>query len=163
VYNALQFGVLTDYFLEMQRRGRPHWLDRFLSTVLLLIAPCLAGFVAGCNERERLTFPDPGDGVGPVTFIDQPNGPDTTVTAGPQLFISGRTIDLDGVDTVYFLVSGANQDFQPFRPSPPTDTVHFGLQIVTSGQSGDTISVGVLGVDSQGNRGAIASRRVFVQ
>jgi hypothetical protein len=147
----------------MRKRGRPHWLDGFSTTVLLLIAPCLAGLVAGCDERERLTFPNPGDGVGPVTFIDQPIGPDTTVTAGPQLFISGRTIDLDGVDTVYFLVTGGNQNFQPFRPSPPTDTVHFGLQIVTTGQSGDTILVGVLGVDSQGNRGAIASRRVFVQ
>jgi hypothetical protein len=147
----------------MQRRGRPQWLDSFSTTALLLIAPCLAGLIAGCEERERLTFPDPGDGVGPVTLIDQPNGPDTTVTAGPQLFVSGRTIDPDGVDTVYFLVTGGNQNFQPFRPSPPTDTVHFGLQIVTSGQSGDTISVGVLGVDSQGNRGAISSRRVFIQ
>jgi hypothetical protein len=147
----------------MRKRGRPHRLDGFSTTVLLLIAPCLAGLMAGCDERERLTFPNPGDGVGPVTFIDQPNGPDTTVVAGPQLFISGRTIDLDGVDTVYFLVTGGNQNFQPFRPSPPTDTVHFGLQIVTTGQSGDTILVGVLGVDSQGNRGAIASRRVFVQ
>jgi hypothetical protein len=123
----------------------------------------MAGLFAGCSERERLTFPDPGDGIGPVTLIDQPNGPDTTVSAGPQLFISGRTIDPDGVDTVYFLVTGGIQTFQPFRPSPPTDTVHFGLQIVTSGQSGDTILIGVLGVDSQGNRGNVSSRRVIVQ
>lgn len=163
VHSALQFGTPTDYFLGMRRRGRPHWLDIFSTTALLLIVPCLAGFIAGCEERDRLTFPDPGDGVGPVTLIDRPIGPDTTVTAGPQFFISGRTIDPDGVDTVYFLVSGANQNFQPFRPSPPTDTVHFGLQIVTSGQSGDTIDVGVLGVDSQGNRGNISSRRIFIQ
>jgi hypothetical protein len=146
----------------MRKRGRPRWKDGFSTAALLLILPGLAGAVLGCEERERLTFPEPGDGIGPVTLIDQPNGPDTTVTAGPQLFISGRTIDPDGVDTVYFLVSGANQSFQPFRPTPPTDTVHFGLQIVTSGQSGDTIVVGVLGVDSQGNRGNISSRRVFV-
>jgi hypothetical protein len=135
----------------------------FSTRVMLLIVPCLGWVAAGCAERDRLTFSEPSDGIGPLTFIDQPNGPDTTVPAGPQLFISGRTIDPDGVDTVYFLVSGANQSFPPFRPSPPTDTVHFGLQIVTSGQSGDTILVGVLGVDAQGNRGNIPSRRIFVQ
>jgi hypothetical protein len=147
----------------MRKRGRPRRQNSFSSRVLRLIGPCLVGVAAGCAERDRLTFSDPSDGVGPLTLIDQPNGPDTTVPAGPQLFISGRTIDPDGVDTVYFLVSGANQSFQPFRPNPPTDTVHFGLQIVTSGGSGDTILVGVLGVDAQGNRGNISSRRVFVQ
>jgi hypothetical protein len=147
----------------MRKRGRPHWLDRFSTIRLLLVVLGPAVVSTGCEERERLTFPDPGDGVGPLTLIDQPNGPDTTVTAGPQLFISGRTIDPDGVDTVYFLVSGGNQSFQPFRPSPPADTVHFGLQIVTSGQSGDTILIGVLGVDSDGNHGNVSSRRVIVR
>ena len=147
----------------MWRRGRPQWLGRFSAPSVALGLGCLAAISGGCSERERLTFPDPGDGVGPVTTIDQPNGPDTTVSAGPQLFVSGRTIDTDGVDTVYFLVSGADQSFQPFRPNPPTDTVHFGLQIVTSGHAGDTISIGVLGVDSQGNRGNLSSRRVFVR
>jgi hypothetical protein len=147
----------------MWRRGRPRWLDRFGMPAVGLGLGCLAGVIGGCGERERLTFPDPGDGVGPVTTIDQPNGPDTTVSAGPQLFVAGRTIDPDGVDTVYFLVSGGDQSFQPFLPHPPTDTVHFGLQIVTSGHTGDTISIGVLGVDSQGNRGNVSSRRILIR
>jgi hypothetical protein len=117
----------------------------------------------GCEERDRLTFPSPSDGVGPITMIDQPNGGDTTVTAGPDFFVNGRTIDPDGVDTVYFLVTGGNQNFQPFRPNPPTDTVRFGLPISTFGHSGDTILVQIHGVDSQGNRGTTSSREIVVE
>jgi hypothetical protein len=129
----------------------------------VLVVSALAGLVAGCEERDRLTFPTPSDGVGPVTMIDQPNGPDTTVRAGGDLFVNGRTVDPDGVDTVYFLVSGGNQHFNPFRPSPPTDTVRFGLPITTSGNSGATIHVEIFGVDSDGNRGNSSLRRIFVE
>jgi hypothetical protein len=100
----------------------------------------------GCQERDRLTFPDPGDGVGPVTTIDRPNGSDTTVSAGPEFIINGRTIDPDGVDTVYFLVSGGSDNFGPFIPRPVSDTVRFGLPITTFGHAGDTILVQVHGV-----------------
>jgi hypothetical protein len=118
---------------------------------------------SGCEERDRLTFPTPGDGIGPITMIDQPNGSDTTVSAGPDFFVNGRTIDPDGVDTVYFLVSGGNQHFQPFRPFPPTDTVRFGLPITTFGRSGDTILVQIHGVDGQGNQGGVSARVILVQ
>jgi hypothetical protein len=118
---------------------------------------------AACQERDRLTFPDPGDGVGPVTMIDQPNASDTTVDAGADFLVDGRTVDLDGVDTVYFLVTGGNQNFHPFRPSPPTDTVRWGLPLSTAGRSGSTITVQVYGVDLQGNQGAPSTRQVIVR
>jgi hypothetical protein len=117
---------------------------------------------SSCEERDRLTFPTPGDGVGPVTMIDQPTGSDTTVPAGPEFFVNGRTIDPDGVDTVYFLVTG-NQNFNPFRPNPPTDTVRFGLPITTFGHAGETIVVQIFGVDSEGNRGSTSTRQIAVQ
>jgi hypothetical protein len=122
-----------------------------------------AVLASGCEERDRLTFPSPPDGVGPVTMIDQPNGSDTTVPDGPDFFVNGRTIDPDGVDTVYFLVTGGNQNFNPFRPSPPSDTVRFGLPITTFGLSGDTILVQIHGVDSQGNRGPTSTRQIAVE
>jgi len=122
----------------------------------------VALLTGGCEERDRLTFPTPGDGVGPVTMIDQPTGSDTTVPAGPEFFVNGRTIDPDGVDTVYFLVTG-NQNFNPFRPNPPTDTVRFGLPITTSGHAGDTILVQIFGVDSEGNRGSTSTRQIAVE
>jgi hypothetical protein len=127
------------------------------------VAPILMLLAAACQERERLTFPDPGDGVGPVTTIDQPNGSDTTVAAGPEFFVNGRTIDLDGVDTVYFVVIGADQNFQPFRPNPPADTVRFGLPLSTVGHSGDTFTVQIHGVDSQGNTGRPSIREIIVR
>ena len=120
-------------------------------------------FAIACQERDRLVFPTPPDGVGPVTTIDQPTGADTNVRAGPAFFVNGRTIDLDGIDTVYFLVTGGNNNFPPLRPTGRTDTVRFGLPITTFGLSGSTILVEVYGVDSQGNQGNPSSRRIVVQ
>lgn len=119
--------------------------------------------LAGCNERDRLTFPNVGDGTGPVTTIDRPNGSDTTVSAESELVVSGRTIDLDGVDTVYFLVTGGSQNFPPLPSNPPADTVRFGLSIATFGHAGDTIRVRIHGVDTQGNTGAVSARLIVVQ
>ena len=132
------------------------WWRAWFAPVLLLLA-------AACNERDRITFPDPSDGIGPSTTIDQPNGSDTTVGAGADFVVQGRTVDLDGVDTVYFLVIGGNQNFQPFILRPPSDTVRFGLPITTAGREGDTIQVQIRWVDSQGNPGNTSFRQIFVQ
>jgi len=117
----------------------------------------------GCDERERLTFPTPNDGVGPVTVIDQPNSADTTVFPGSDLFINGRTVDPDGVDSVYFFVIGGNQNFHPFHPNPATTSVTFGLPVTTFRHSGETFEVQVYGVDALGNRGGTSSRLIHVR
>ncbi len=127
------------------------------------LAAVLVVLAGACQERDRLTFPDPGDGIGPVTMIDQPNASDTTVDAGADFLVNGRTVDPDGVDTVYFLVIGGNQNFNPFRPSPPADTVRWGLPLSTTGRSGSTITVQIYGVDLQGNQGAPSTRQVIVR
>jgi hypothetical protein len=163
---TLQFDPATDYFLGMRKRGKPRtdgrWISGFKAVFLLV-----AGMVlSGCSERDRLTFPSdpgPGDGIGPVTMIDQPNGADTTVPAGPDFFVNGRTIDQSGVDTVYFLVTGGTDHFSPFRPSPPSDTVRFGIPITTFGNGGETITIQIYGVDPEGNQGTVASRRIIVE
>jgi hypothetical protein len=85
------------------------------------------------------------------------------VSPGPDFFVNGRTIDPDGVETVYFLVTGGNQSFQPFRPTPPDDTVHFGVPLTTLGRGGDTIRIHIHGVDTHGNAGTVASRQIVVQ
>jgi hypothetical protein len=117
----------------------------------------------GCDERGRLTFPTPSDGVGPVTTITQPHVPDTTVAAGPAVFVNGRTTDPDGVDTVYFLVTGGNHNFQPFTPNPATDTLTFGVPIITAGQSGATYTIHVYGVDALGTQGDTSTRVIHIQ
>lgn len=123
----------------------------------------IVGAAGGCDERERLTFPTPGDSIGPVTTIDQPNGADTTVFPGSGLFVNGRTIDPDGVDTVYFFVLGGNTNFQPLHPRPVEDTVTFGLPISTFGRSGQTLTVQVYGVDVTGNRGGTSTRLIHIR
>jgi hypothetical protein len=99
--------------------------------------------------------------VGPVTTIDRPGIAETTITAGPNFVVNGRTADPDGVDTVRFLVSGGGDNFPPFVGGG--DSVRFGLPISTAGHQGDTLDVEVYGVDSLGNRGASAFRRLLVK
>jgi hypothetical protein len=146
----------------MPKRADPPRPGRRWAEWRLLLALLIGPLVGGCEERDRLTFPAPGDGVGPVTMIDRPIVAETTVSAGPDFVLQGRTIDPDGVDTVYFLVSGG-QNFNPFRPSPPADTVRFGLPLTTIGNVGDTIRVQIHGVDSHGNRGDPSNRRIVIQ
>ena len=130
----------------------------------LLAGLAIALAATGCSERERPIFaPEPGasDGVGPDTFIDVPGQFDTTVSAGPGLGISGRTIDPDGVDTLYVEVLGGNEQFQPFIGE--SDTVRFSYPISTGGHIGDTLFVLIFGTDELGNRGDTAIRRVIVR
>ena len=120
----------------------------------------LGAVIGACTDRERLIFPPEGDQRGPVTFIDQPGVGDTTVRAGPEMPLNGRTIDADGVDTVYLVVLGGNESFQPFAIQ--RDTVRFGVHISTTGMAGKTMLVLVYGTDQLGNRGDTAVRRVTV-
>lgn len=125
------------------------------------VGPLLATLAAlACTERERLVFPPETDGRGPITFIDQPGIADTTVRAGPSMPLSGKTIDADGVDSLYIVVLGGNENFQPFVSR--RDTVRFGVRINTSGLAGKTMLVLVFGTDQLGNRGDTAVRRVVV-
>jgi hypothetical protein len=159
----LQIYPLTDYFLVMRtigKLGRRAGSQGWQSALLVLAAVVLG---TGCDERERLTFPTPSDGVGPVTFIDQPNGADTTIFAGSLFSVQGSTTDQDGVDTVYFFVTGAGQGFSPFSPELSQTTVRFSLPLATFGYSGQTFEVQVYGVDALGNRGRTSSRLIHIR
>jgi hypothetical protein len=146
----------------MPKQLKPGRSTALGSRLGILVIPALMSLAAGCEERDRLTFPTPSDGVGPVTTIEQPAGIDTMVPAGPDVLVSGRTVDSDGVSTVYFLVIGGNQP-GPYRPSPAADTVWFGLPVSTFGRSGQTITVDIYGVDSQGNEGAHSTREIIIE
>ena len=128
-----------------------------------LVVALAVMFTSGCEERERLTFPTPSDGVGPVTTIDQPNGADTTIFPGSEFFVNGTTVDPDGVDTVYFFTIGGNQSHVPFSPNPPQTTVRFGIPLTTFGHSGETIQIQVYGVDVLGNRGGTSTRQIHIR
>jgi hypothetical protein len=159
----LQICLFTDYFLVMRTKGRsgPPAGSPWWQSALVALATIVLG--AGCDERERLTFPTPSDGVGPVTFIDQPNGADTTIFPGALFSVQGSTTDNDGVDTVYFFVIGAGQGFSPFTPEQPQTTVRFSLSLATFGFSGQTFEVQVYGVDALGNRGGTSTRLIHIR
>lgn len=126
------------------------------------LAGLALGFLAisGCNERDRLTFPV-HDGLGPEVTITSPSQ-DTTVAEGPFALVGGRVTDQDGIDTVYFEVTGGGASFPPFLANGE-DTVSFSLPLATGGFSGITMTVTVFGTDVGGARGDTAVRLVTVQ
>jgi hypothetical protein len=117
----------------------------------------------GCNTRDRLTFPEGGGGdlIGPTTVIDAPRR-DTVVQPTPVVFVNGRTLDADGIDTVYFETEGGKTAFEPFIGGG--SAFRFGLPITTdSSLLGHVITVRVFATDRIGNRGDTAVRRITVQ
>ena len=123
-----------------------------------------AGFLVACGERDRLTFPEPnpGNGSGPFTNVTRPAVTDTTVIEGDLLVLSGYSLDPDGVDTVYFEVSGAGQGFAPLL-GQGDDSVPFAIQLSTLGNSGGTIVVQAFAVDVFGQRGSSALRQIHIE
>jgi hypothetical protein len=147
----------------MPRSGNSRSVSQIASPWRVWISPVTLVAILGCGQRDRFVFPTQSDGIGPVTIIEQPAQGDTTIDAGPPFFLNGRTLDTNGVDTVYFLVTGGNQGFPPLIPSPPSDTVRFGLPVSTAGHSGETVEVQVFGVDADQNRGAPAVRQIKIR
>lgn len=144
--------------------GRPRpWVQAFIWKRLPLVAAVLAAGVLACGERGRLIFDPPTDGVGPDTNIDDPVTADTRVPAGPQFSLSGRSTDSDGVDTVYFELIGAGEQFTPFVSDEFRDTVRFSIPVSTAGRSGDTLIVLIFATDLLGTRGDTATRRLLIQ
>jgi hypothetical protein len=122
----------------------------------------LLALIAGCDERERLVFgTDPDDRVGPATQIDPPSK-DTTLTEGDRFVLGARAVDPSGVDTVFIEVEGAALSYPPLD-AEGADTLNLAINVPTIGFSGQTITVGVFGVDVIGNVGPTVSRRLTIQ
>ena len=146
----------------MAGRSRPR-VQAFNWKRLPPIAGVLAAGVLACGERARLIFEPPSDGTGPDTTIDDPVTADTRGTAGPMFDVSGRSADADGVDTVYFDLVGADEQFAPHVPENFTDTVRFSLPISTANKAGDTVLVLIYATDLLGIRGDTATRRLLIE
>ena len=115
----------------------------------------------GCDERDRLTFPNADDMVGPISTIEPP-ATDTVLTEGDLFVLGGRAVDSSGVDSVFFELEGADFTYRPLAGAG-ADSVSFGLNIPTVGFGGQTITVQVFGVDMLGNRGATVARRLTIE
>ena len=115
---------------------------------------------AGCDQRERLTFPteDPQAPLGPVSIITRPVATDTLVTRGDVIEVRGLTTDPDGVDSIYFEVEGVNFSLSPIG-AQGLDTVDFAFELSTNNFVADTVVLRVFGVDLPGSQGDFVSRR----
>jgi hypothetical protein len=116
-----------------------------------------------CDERARLIFEPPSDSQGPDTTIDNPETADVRIPAGPQFNVSGRSIDPDGVDTVYFVLIGGNEQFTPHVPNEFQDTVRFSMPVSTIGKAGDAVEVLIFATDLEGVRGDTAIRHLIIE
>jgi hypothetical protein len=125
----------------------------------------LLALLMGCEERERLIFDtDPDDTNGPTSQIRNPST-DTTLTADDALStftIEARAVDPSGVDTVFIEVIGASLVYPPIDAGG-ADTVTFGFTLPLGNLVGQTITVGVHGVDVLGNVGLIVVRELTIQ
>ena len=127
------------------------------------VALVLVTALLACDTRDRLIFEqNDGPAQGPTTFIDNPAVGEVRVSVGDVVLLAGRSIDPDGVDSVYFVVLGAPLSFSPFSPTAPDDTISFGIPIPTIGSGGDSILVMVFATDAVGTRGDTAVRRLIV-
>ncbi len=146
---SLQFHGRSGYFSALARGG---------------LACAVTAVLAGCGERDRLTFPveDPGDGVGPFTTITRPDAGDTLVDAGEPFVLEGYTTDHDGVDSVFFAVAGAGVVYPPLAGAS-ADSVRFAIQLPTADLRGDTIFVRVFAVDQLGDPGRAALRQIRIR
>jgi hypothetical protein len=119
--------------------------------------------LTGCEERDRPTFPlEPGAGVGPVTRIEDPSV-DTMLTAGVTYLVGGRTIDSDGVDSLYYEITGSGQGFLPASGHGEAEVI-FGLPIQTVGlASGTVVTIRVRAKDILGHDGEAATRQLTIE
>jgi hypothetical protein len=118
--------------------------------------------ILGCGERERLVFEsDPEDRLGPTSRIDPPSR-DTTLSDGDLFEIGVLTVDPSGIDSVVIAVEGGNLSYAPVD-ADGADTLRFSLNLPTIGRGGQTITLGVFGVDVLGNVGPVVTRRLTIE
>jgi hypothetical protein len=134
-------------------RSRP----RVRAAGLAVLGALLLG---ACNERERIGFLGPGDGIGPRAVITHP-GRDTTLGPNTGIVVAGFARDPDGVDTVYFRTFGPAPAVQPIV-GEGRDSLAVGVAVPTAGLSSDTIIVLIFATDVRGNRGDTATRTIYI-
>jgi len=127
-----------------------------------LLVGLLLALLIGCDERERLVLgPDQTDRSGPTTRIEPP-AIDTTLTEGEPFVVGAQTVDPSGVDTVFIQVEGADLSYLPLD-AEGADTLDFSLNLPTLGFAGQTITVGIYGVDVIRNVGPTVIRRLTIE
>jgi hypothetical protein len=126
-----------------------------MSMTIKLLALLGLGLLLACPERNRLTGPTSGNGVGPeITIIDPAQ--DITMTAGSAIFVRGFAFDEEGVDSIYFdkLTSFTIQ------PAGGVPRVDFSIPLDLVGSAGDTVTITIYASNLEHVRGDPVTRRI---
>lgn len=123
-------------------------------TIRLPALACLA-LVLACPERERLTGPTSGIGVGPEITITDP-AQDVTMTAGSAIFVRGFAFDEEGVDTIFF----DNRTRLSAHPAGGVPHADFSIPLDLIGSSGDTVTITIYAANREHVRGDPVTRRI---
>ena len=116
---------------------------------------CAVALVLGCPERDRLTGPTTGIGVGPEVTITEPSQ-DVTMTAGSAIMVKGVAFDEEGVQSI-FANDGTTITAISGRGSPRAT---FSVPLNLIGASGDTVSITIYAANLQNVRGDLVTRRI---
>lgn len=113
------------------------------------------GLLLACPERNRLTGPTTGIGVGPEITITDP-AQDVTMTAGSAIFVRGVAFDEEGVDSIFFddLTTITAQSVGGI----PRATFSIPLDLV--GAAGDIVTITIYAANLEHVRGDPVTRRI---
>jgi hypothetical protein len=111
--------------------------------------------VLGCPERDRLTGPTTGIGVGPEITITDP-AQDVTMTAGSAILVKGVAFDEEGVDSIYFndLSTLTAQD------AGGVPRAAFSIPLNLVGAPGETVTITIYAANREHVRGDPVTRRI---
>ena len=119
--------------------------------------PLLLGvvLVLACPQRDRLTGPTTGIGVGPEITITDP-AQDVTMTAGSAIMVKGVAFDEEGVDSIFF--DDRSSASAQSAGGVPRATFSIPLNLV--GASGETITITIYAANREHVRGDAVTRRI---
>jgi hypothetical protein len=120
-----------------------------------MLLPLALVLVMACPERDRLTGPTSGIGVGPEITITDPSQ-DITMQAGAAIFIRGVAFDEEGVDSIFFDdLSGLTS-----QPAGGVPRATFSIPLNLVGSPGDTVTIIIYAANLAHVRGDPVTRRI---
>lgn len=130
-----------------------------LRSMPIRLLPLLAvALLLACPERERLTGPTTGIGVGPEITITDP-AQDVTMTAGSAILVKGVAFDEEGVDSIYF------DDLTGLTAQPAGGVPHatFSVPLALVGASGEVVTITIYAANLNHVRGDPVTRRIHLR